>query len=254
MPKLFKGRRKEGNAGKTLRADSLNSSYVSSEPSFDADSTRAVVNKNLGMVDKIPHKSAQTSTSRVDIAQPDRSQDWMRKCLAESATTETLFRASAERVSLHAFAQLQHPNKRVAKAQEKLQESTEMLEATLRKYADKFQQFPTIGEELVKSAMDIACSNQSGSGEVFGKFIEGVLAGQEQQKGAISGKVASCMAKVYPVACLALGLVSSGAGVSHIQPSIKLNLTWLTGCWILASRHHCQWSWPSICSMSLHRL
>jgi hypothetical protein len=70
--------------------------------------------------------------------------------------------------------------------------------------------------------MEVAFSNQSNSGAEFGSFIEGLLADQEEQKGRISGKVAGYMARLYPVASLALGLVSFGADVSQMRATIEL--------------------------------
>jgi len=83
----------------------------------------------------------------------------------------------------------------------------------LRKYANKSQGFPTIDDESVKKAMAAAHDNPSKSGEVFGKFIEKVLKDKKKQEETITGKMASCLAKVYPVATFALGLVSFSADV-----------------------------------------
>jgi hypothetical protein len=116
----------------------------------------------------------------------------------------------------------------------------------LRKYASKSQDFPTVDDESVKKALADARSNPSKSGEVFGKFIESVLKDQERQKETVTGKISNCLAKVYPVATFALGLVSFGADVGQTPSIVGSEITWVAGGWISASENHSEWSWPSV--------
>lgn len=125
---------------------------------------------------------------------------------------------SIERVHLESFVKEPHSNPRVVLAQKKLQNSTEELEATLRKPADRSQKFPSIGDNDAKLATEAATKNLSNSGAAFGNFIERILADQEEQKGTISGKVAGYMAKLYPITNIALGLVSFGADAAGFLP------------------------------------
>lgn len=191
------------------------------------DADAVAPDKNRGTADEMLHKSVETDVNKVDFVQTHGSQGLIDKCLTAPARIKGLT-SSTERVHLEPFVKEPHTNPRVAKAQKALQESTEKLEATLRKYADKCQKFPNIEDKSVKSAMKVALGNQSNSGAAFGSFIEGVLADQEEQKGTISGKVAGYMAWLYPVASLALGLISFSADVSQILPTTKLN-SYVTG-------------------------
>jgi hypothetical protein len=158
---------------------------------------------------------------------------------------------STDSVRLDSFFQSPHPSERVDRAQKTLKSSTKKLEETLRKYASKSQDFPTVDDESVKKALADARSNPSKSGEVFGKFIENVLKDQERQKETVTGKIASCLAKVYPVATFALGLVSFGADVGQTPSVVGSEITWLAGGWIFASENHSKWSWPSVIGILL---
>jgi hypothetical protein len=122
--------------------------------------------------------------------------------------------SSAERVHLEPFVKETHKNPGVAEAQRKLQISTEELEATLRELTNKSRTFPNIDDSSAKLAMKAAISNQSKPEEAFGSFVEQILANQDEQRGTIPGKIAGYMVKLYPVANLALGLVSFSADVS----------------------------------------
>jgi hypothetical protein len=78
----------------------------------------------------------------------------------------------------------------------------------LKKYAAKFEDFPSIGDEFAEAAL------ASKPGEMFRQLTERVLAHQKDQD-TVARKVTDCMAKrVFPVMRLALGLIATGSGVS----------------------------------------
>lgn len=107
------------------------------------------------------------------------------------------------------------------KAQEKLQKSTEALGAALQKYSDKFSDFPEIADSEVKAALtesgDFALGN---TGKAFDGFVGYISAAQEKQNETISGKVSKFMKQVYPVAVIALGVVSFTADVRLYSASL----------------------------------
>ncbi|CZR59486.1 uncharacterized protein PAC_09378 [Phialocephala subalpina] len=161
-----------------------------------------------------------TALASEDAAQPDKEQTTENTIPQNTApASEDVTQAGHPQdwigiVRLDSFFQSRHPSERVARAQELLQDSTKNLEATLRKYASRSQAFPTVDDESVKKALADARSNPSKSGEVFGKFIENILKDQEKQKETVTSKISSCLAKMYPVATFALGLVSFGADLA----------------------------------------
>jgi hypothetical protein len=64
-------------------------------------------------------------------------------------------------------------------------------------------------------ASEAAAATESDPGDEFGNFITRVLSKHNAQQSGILGKVQSALAKLYPVATIALGLVSFGADVGH---------------------------------------
>lgn len=107
-----------------------------------------------------------------------------------------------------------HPNPRVSKAREKLQESTEQLEASLVNYARKFEDRPPFEDADVKNILANGSQSSPLSGDDFGRFIDQVLSDQKTDSSRVRGRVAACMSKVYPIATFSLGIMSFTADVS----------------------------------------
>jgi hypothetical protein len=76
----------------------------------------------------------------------------------------------------------------------------------LKKYAAKFGDFPGIGDEFAEAAL------ASKPGETFEQLIGHIVAHQKGQK-IVARKVGDCMAKMFPVMRLALGLIATGSDV-----------------------------------------
>ncbi|KAG4441352.1 hypothetical protein IFR05_003166 [Cadophora sp. M221] len=127
-----------------------------------------------------------------------------------------------------------HPNPRVSKARDKLQESTEQLDASLKDYALKFAKYPAL-ETTVVSPTGVQSSLVLERD--FSKLIEQVQSDQKTNTESISGKVAACMSKVYPVATFALGIVSLGADAASFLP-LKITANGLTQVISLASKEY----------------
>lgn len=138
-----------------------------------------------------------------------------------------------------------HPNPRVSKAREKLQESTEQLDASLQDYARKFAEYPALETTVVPSN---GVQSSSLPERDFSRFIEQVQSDHKISTETISGKVAACMSKVYPIATFALGIVSLGADVScPFLFRTKLFCQCLTNIarFLPTFEDHCQRSYPS---------
>lgn len=99
----------------------------------------------------------------------------------------------------------------------KLQQSSEELRDALKKYAAKFEDFPSIGDEFVQAAL------ASKPGEMFGQLIGRVLAHQKDHE-TVARKVGDCMAKMFPVMRLALGLIASSSDVSRNESHNEANI------------------------------
>ena len=104
-------------------------------------------------------------------------------------------------------------NSQVTKAQERLRESVSKLEATRQKYTTVFKDIPTIQDDFLRLAVDDA-SNETNTGEAFGKVLGAVMANHNEYNKSVAGKVGDFMGKLYPVAQVALGIVSFSADVS----------------------------------------
>ncbi|KAE9376058.1 ankyrin [Stipitochalara longipes BDJ] len=184
----------------------------------DANTTPAVEDRKAG---KTPQGSAATDANRVDISEANRSQN------------------PIKHVHLEPFLKEQHEDPGIAEAQQKLQKATEELEATLRDHASKSRKFPNIEDSSAKLAIEAAISNQSNPAAAFGNFIEQILANQEEDKGTISGKIAGYMARLYPVANLALGLISFSADAAGFLP-LKITANGLSQVLTLAMSERSQ--------------
>ncbi|KAH9213586.1 hypothetical protein DL95DRAFT_410170 [Leptodontidium sp. 2 PMI_412] len=112
-----------------------------------------------------------------------------------------------------------HPNPRVSNAREKLQESTEQLDASLQDYARKFAEYPALETTVVPSN---GVQSSSLPERDFSRFIEQVQSDHKISTETISGKVAACMSKVYPIATFALGIVSLGANSHYLGKVFKV--------------------------------
>lgn len=125
-----------------------------------------------------------------------------------------------ESIPLKPFRETPHPDPGVAKAQDKLKESIEKLGGVLQNYATKSTPFWAMTDQKMTSAILQECENDSNHRKIFQGFIEQILDDQEKQKDAISGKVASFMVNLIPLANVALGIVSLGANVSSPDTQI----------------------------------
>ncbi|KAH7355326.1 hypothetical protein BKA65DRAFT_582168 [Rhexocercosporidium sp. MPI-PUGE-AT-0058] len=139
-----------------------------------------------------------------------------------------------ERTILPPLFEAIHTNPRVTKAREKLQESTEQLEASLKDYAQRFADYPALESPVVPS---IGTLSSMESEKDFTKFIEQVQSDHKASSKSISGKVAAFMSKVYPIATFALGLISLGADAAAFLP-LKITANGLTQVISLASKEH----------------
>lgn len=135
-----------------------------------------------------------------------------------------------------------HPKPRVSKAREKLQESTEQLEASLVIYARNFEDRPPFEDADVKNILANGSHSSPLSGDDFGRFIDQVLSDQKTDTSSVRGRVAACMSKVYPIATFALGIVSFAGDVSSHSCTERVfeDLTFLitVGRWVPASEDH----------------
>jgi hypothetical protein len=148
----------------------------------------------------------------------------------------------------HLTVPIQSGNERVASAQQKLQQSSEELAIALKEYAAKFKDFPNIGGEFAAAAL------ASRPGEIFGQIIGQLLAHQKNQKETVSRRVGDCMAKVFPVMRLALGVIATGPDVCQHRSVMVAShkLIWRTGYRIFdAYESDCQLSRAGIISTSI---
>ena len=99
----------------------------------------------------------------------------------------------------------------MSKARDKLQESTEQLDAALQEYAKRFAHYPGLKPVNVPSG---GAESSIEPEKNFAGFIEQVQLDHKTGTESISGKVVACMSKLYPIATFALGIVSLGADVS----------------------------------------
>ncbi|KAI4264913.1 MAG: hypothetical protein L6R42_000027 [Xanthoria sp. 1 TBL-2021] len=142
-----------------------------------------------------------------------------------------------ERVALPHLIDEVHPNPRVSKAREKLQESTEQLEVSLVNYARKFEDRPPFEDADVKNILANGSQSSPLSGDDFGRFIDQVLSDQKTDSGRVRGRVAACKSKVYPIATFSLGIVSFTADAAGFLP-LKITANGLTQVISLASKEH----------------
>ncbi|KAI9771577.1 MAG: hypothetical protein M1839_002770 [Geoglossum umbratile] len=148
-------------------------------------------------------QSSSDANAREQIVETERSRAWIGKYT----------------VSLPQIFQPQHPNLRVAAAQQALQFATEELQAALEKKAPGFRDFATVDDKSVREALLKAQKQSLRPGELFGALTEQLLSDDEEQRETLSGKIGDFMSKLYPVVNLVLGVMTATSDVAGFSPA-----------------------------------
>jgi hypothetical protein len=94
-----------------------------------------------------------------------------------------------------------------------LQKSTSELAKTLSKYSEKLSNFPQLtDDEIIAALKRNQGVSREDTGRAFGAFAGHLVAGQETD--TVSHKVSEFLHKLFPLATIALGVVSFAADVS----------------------------------------
>ncbi|KAL1988821.1 hypothetical protein VTN96DRAFT_7705 [Rasamsonia emersonii] len=124
-------------------------------------------------------------------------------------------------IGFESFFENRSGDERLSKAQQRLRDATLELKDALQDYAkqhpDRSHEISVIDNKDLATAMEEAGKKPQPE-ETFGRLIEQVVESRVQRRQRRSGKLASCMTRVYPIATLVLGLVSFSADAAGFIP------------------------------------
>ena len=104
-------------------------------------------------------------------------------------------------------------NSRIKAAHERLHRATRELAEAFDAYSTKFSDTPCFDNQSIRTMLSSASSTTSFSGDDFGRAVETLVSTQLAQRAGFASRVGGYMSKIFPLANLALGLLSTAAGV-----------------------------------------